>query len=187
MFVFSGSLSMDGVKGISCGKSRLLLFWQFNHLKKLFALLLEKNNISCTSHWLAQSEDIRSTEAPDYCFNLWALLKATIYELRPDLIRMPHNDTTKEILVATAQQAWDELELWHLEHLSETMPHRVEAIIESQGWYTPYYISATPANCCVLSKNVHNRDPIHLMVVLDLLSSTILKNSMMLEAPVSWH
>jgi hypothetical protein len=40
---------------------------------------------------------------------------------------------TKEILVATAQQAWDELELRHLEHLSETMPHRVEAIIESQG------------------------------------------------------
>ncbi|KAJ5493597.1 hypothetical protein N7463_009684 [Penicillium fimorum] len=61
-----------------------------------------------------------------------------IYELRPDLLHMGNNDTTKEILVATAQQAWDELELRHLKHLSETMPHRVEAIIESQGWYTPY-------------------------------------------------
>ncbi|KAJ5158828.1 uncharacterized protein N7500_008479 [Penicillium coprophilum] len=70
--------------------------------------------------------------------NLWALLKAKIYELRPDLLHMQNNDTTKEILVATAQQAWDKLELRHLEHLSETMPHRVEAIIESQGWYTPY-------------------------------------------------
>jgi hypothetical protein len=38
----------------------------------------------------------------------------------------------------TAQQAWDELELHHLGHLSETMPNREEAIIESQGWYTPY-------------------------------------------------
>lgn len=67
MFVFSGSSSMDGVKGISCGKSRLLLFGQFNPLKKLFALL-KKNNISCTSRRLAQSEDIRSIEAPDSCF-----------------------------------------------------------------------------------------------------------------------
>jgi hypothetical protein len=29
----------------------------------------------------------------------------------------------------------------HLEKLSATMPHRVEAIIESQGWYTLYWIS----------------------------------------------
>jgi transposase len=70
--------------------------------------------------------------------NLWALLKAKIYELRPDLVHMRNNDQTKEILVATAQQAWDELDIRHLEHLSETMPHRVEAIIESDGWYTPY-------------------------------------------------
>lgn len=51
---------------------------------------------------------------------------------------MPNNDATKDVLVATAQEAWAQIELRHLEHLSETMPHRVEAIIESQGWYTPY-------------------------------------------------
>ncbi|KAJ5578155.1 uncharacterized protein N7459_007119 [Penicillium hispanicum] len=47
---------------------------------------------------------------------------------------MANNDQTKEILVATAQQAWDELDIQHLQHLSETMPNRVRAIIESQGW-----------------------------------------------------
>ncbi|KAJ5502615.1 hypothetical protein N7463_001086 [Penicillium fimorum] len=82
--------------------------------------------------WPPHSPDLNPIE------NLWALLKVKIYELRPDLLHMGNNDTTKEILVATAQQAWDELELRHLEHLSETMPHRVEAIIESQGWYTAY-------------------------------------------------
>ena len=51
---------------------------------------------------------------------------------------MRNNDTTKDILVSTAQEAWDQLDTRHLQHLSETMPHRVEAIIESQGWYTPY-------------------------------------------------
>jgi hypothetical protein len=44
---------------------------------------------------------------------------------------MRNNEETKAILVETAQLAWDQLNLEHLEHLSETMPHRVEAIIES--------------------------------------------------------
>jgi hypothetical protein len=51
---------------------------------------------------------------------------------------MKNNEQTKAILVATAQRAWDQLNLEHLKHLSETMPHRLQAIIESQGWYTMY-------------------------------------------------
>jgi hypothetical protein len=70
--------------------------------------------------------------------NLWALLKAKIYELRPDLMHMKHNETTKRILVDTAQIAWQNIDMRHLEHLSETIPNTVEAIIESEGWYTPY-------------------------------------------------
>jgi hypothetical protein len=58
---------MDGVKEkrISCGESQLLLFAQFNHLRKLFALPLKKNNISCTSRQLAQSEDTGNIEVSD--------------------------------------------------------------------------------------------------------------------------
>ena len=82
--------------------------------------------------WLPYSPDLNLIE------NLWALLKAEIYKIRPDLIDMRNNDEIKAILVATAQEAWERLDLCHLEHLSKTMPHRVEAIIESQGWYTPY-------------------------------------------------
>ena len=82
--------------------------------------------------WPPHSPDLNPIE------NLWALLKAKIYELRPDLMHMPNNDTTKEVLVATAQEAWAKIGLKHLEYLSETMGHHGEAIIESQGWYTPY-------------------------------------------------
>jgi transposase len=46
--------------------------------------------------WPPHSPDLNPIE------NLWALLKAKIYELRPDLIYIGNNDTTKEILVATA-------------------------------------------------------------------------------------
>jgi transposase len=94
-----------------------------------------KTRQSCTYYpdWpvitvLTYSPDLNPIE------NQWALLKAEIYKLRPDLIHMKNN----EQIVATAQLAWDKLNLDHLKHLSETMPHRVQAIIESQGWYTPY-------------------------------------------------
>lgn len=69
--------------------------------------------------------------------NLWALLKAEIYKVRPDLVHMKNYDETKRILVETAQIVWQNIDMRHLEHLSETMPNRVEAIIESEGWYTP--------------------------------------------------
>jgi hypothetical protein len=70
--------------------------------------------------------------------NLWTLLKKKIYELRPKLLHMRYIDEMKDLLVATAQEARNPLEWKHLENLSGTMSHRVEAIIESQGWYTPY-------------------------------------------------
>lgn len=82
--------------------------------------------------WPPHSPDLNPIE------NLWALLKAEIYKIRPDLLHMKNNDETKRILVETAQIAWQNIDMRHLEHLSETMPNRVEAIIESEGWYTPY-------------------------------------------------
>jgi transposase len=82
--------------------------------------------------WPPYSPDLNPIE------NLWALLKQQIYKLRPDLLHMPNNDATKEVLIATAQEAWNMLDLDILEHLSETMPHRVQAILEAEGWYTSY-------------------------------------------------
>ena len=51
---------------------------------------------------------------------------------------MPNNDTTHAILIEKAQEAWDALDLDILANLSATMPHRVQAIIEADGWYTKY-------------------------------------------------
>jgi len=68
------------------------------------------------------------------------LLKAEIYKIRPDLLNIRNNEETKDILVETAQIAWDSLDLGVLKHLSDIMPYRVQAIIESQGWYTKYWI-----------------------------------------------
>ena len=70
--------------------------------------------------------------------NLWALLKAKVYELHPELRDMPENDETIEFRVTAAQEAWSEMDTDMLEHLAISMPHRVQEVIENEGWYTSY-------------------------------------------------
>jgi membrane-bound lytic murein transglycosylase len=53
-------------------------------------------------------------------------------------MHMKNNNKTKRILVETGQISGQNISMKHLEHLPETMPNRVQAIIESKGWYTPY-------------------------------------------------
>lgn len=47
--------------------------------------------------WPPYSSDLNPIE------NLWVLLKAKIYEIRPELIYISNNNATKELLIAIAQ------------------------------------------------------------------------------------
>ena len=46
---------------------------------------------------------------------------------------MPNNDTTHSFLIDAEQEAWQALDQDVMKRLSETMPHRVQAIIEADG------------------------------------------------------
>ena len=82
--------------------------------------------------WPPYSPDLNPIE------NLWALMKAEIYKLYPELEHAEDTVATLANLVEAAKEAWHEIDSTVLYNLSITMPHRVQAIIEADGWYTKY-------------------------------------------------
>ncbi|KAJ5860213.1 uncharacterized protein N7529_007523 [Penicillium soppii] len=82
--------------------------------------------------WPPYSPDLNPIE------NLWSLLKAEILKRHPELMHLPNNESTKDLLLETAQEAWEGLDIEIFKHLSETMPHRVADVIKYGGWHTSY-------------------------------------------------
>lgn len=83
-------------------------------------------------NWPPYSPDLNPIE------NLWALMKQEIYRLYPELEHARDNASTLEALKSAAKEAWENIGDRILVRLSQTMPHRVQAVIEADGWYTKY-------------------------------------------------
>ncbi|OQD67364.1 hypothetical protein PENANT_c321G09592, partial [Penicillium antarcticum] len=91
------------------------------------------NELQCDiMEWPPYSPDLNPIE------NLWALLKAEILKRHPELMQLPNNEPTLELLLEAAQEAWEALDIDLFKHLSETMPHRVADVIKYGGWHTSY-------------------------------------------------
>ena len=82
--------------------------------------------------WPPFSPDLNPIE------NLWAVLKAKIYEIHPEIRSMPDNEDTLRFLTSTAQEAWSAIDTDMLNNLAVTMPHRVQQVLDNDGWYTSY-------------------------------------------------
>jgi transposase len=76
-----------------------------------------ENNIQ-TVEWLPYSPDLNPIE------NLWKMLKAKIIELHAELITMKDNDTIREHLINSAEEAWELLEEDMLNKLASEMQKR---------------------------------------------------------------
>jgi transposase len=93
---------------------------------------------------LLRQLDIKVMKRPPYSSdlnpieNLWALVKAEIYILYPELETAPDTEATLDQLVQAAQEAWHAIDIGVLFRLAMTMEHRVKAVIDNDGWYTKY-------------------------------------------------
>jgi hypothetical protein len=56
----------------------------------------------------------------------------------PELQVAPDIEETRLDIIRLAKEVWDELQVDILNNLSDTMPHRVDAVLEAEGWYTSY-------------------------------------------------
>ena len=82
--------------------------------------------------WPLYSPDLNPIE------NIWAIMKTIIQRDHPELQNAPDNDDTLYLLIQAAKDAWSSVEERILKNLSNTMPNRVRAVIEADGWYTKY-------------------------------------------------
>ncbi|KAJ5887365.1 hypothetical protein N7495_007406 [Penicillium taxi] len=100
---------MNGIEGA--------IFQQDNapvHTARLIQATLESLGF-IVMIWPPYSPDLNPIE------NIWALLKAEILRLRPELIYLPNDDDTLELLVDTAQLAWSNIGFNVMEKLALTI------------------------------------------------------------------
>lgn len=83
--------------------------------------------------WPPYSPDLNPIE------HLWFRLKELVYTVRPDIEDIQGSeDTIQKTLLAALEEAWTLMDRVYMDQLIESMPHRVQAVIEAGGWYTKY-------------------------------------------------
>ena len=71
--------------------------------------------------------------------HIWVHMKAKLHEMYPDVFNMKGApETIKARLAEVLPSVWDALDEKLFEVCLDSMPERVQAVIDSKGWYTRY-------------------------------------------------
>lgn len=97
-----------------------------------------------TMQWLTEN-NVRLFTIPPYspdmnCIeNLWPRLKENMYEIEPNLDQMPKSEATADDMATRIlPQAWDLIPQRIIDALVDSMPRRVQAVLDADGWWTHY-------------------------------------------------
>lgn len=63
-------------------------------------------------------------------------LKQAVYRLRPDLDNESSKDRQLEILTEVLPEAWRSIRRGIIEGVLDSMPRRVQAVLDAGGWHT---------------------------------------------------
>jgi len=66
------------------------------------------------------------------------MLKEAIHKKYPELEFVIKTDKNLDLLIRAAQEGWAEISDILLCRLSDTMLHRVQVVLDAEGWYAKY-------------------------------------------------
>ena len=93
---------------------------------------LNSNNITVLD-WPPYSPDLNPIEC------LWFLLKENTNMEAPELLYLRGSkDMIREVLSEAIEAGWEAIRQERMNALIESMPRRIAAAIEAEGWYTKY-------------------------------------------------
>ena len=81
---------------------------------------------------------------PPYSPNLnpiehcWRPLKLNAYRVAPQLSQMTNAEAAQDLFRDILSNAWNNIPQAHLDSLIKSLPQRVKAVIDAEGWYTKY-------------------------------------------------
>jgi len=82
--------------------------------------------------WPPYSPDLNPIE------HVWWHLKLQVQKLHPELLDQGNSEQALKNLSEACKEAWNALPDSLFESLIESMPRRVQACIEANGWHTKY-------------------------------------------------
>ncbi|VVT53887.1 uncharacterized protein SAPINGB_P003800 [Magnusiomyces paraingens] len=70
--------------------------------------------------------------------NIWKLLKEEICKRFPELSLLPQNNQSLNKLCEAAVEVWEDFHQDLINKLVLSMPRRLQAVVDANGWYTKY-------------------------------------------------
>lgn len=93
---------------------------------------LNQNWIKVLPNWPPYSPDLNPIE------HLWARLKELLYNLHPELDSVHSKEEQLRLLTNWLPEVWQQLKPEWIDAVLNSMPDRLQAVIDANGWQTKY-------------------------------------------------